>query len=578
MRARKWLGALATVAAALLAIEGASAAEDLDRGLVALGQPDGSVYVGWRLLQPDPKDLGFVVERQEGQGKPIALNNTPIRNSTNFVDRTASPGKLYKYSLACIAPGAGPNVQALSLKNSNPVAVLPARSEPPAASSYLSIPLQGDYDVQKATVADLNGDGVLDYVIKQPNFNTDPYQQPGYWKKSEDTYKIEAYDGATRKFLWRYDMGWAIEEGIWYAPIVAYDVDGDGKAEVYCKAGEGDPREITGHVMKGPEYLAKIDGMTGKVVKKIDWPSREGFDDYNYWSRNLLAVAYLDGKKPALICQRGTYKIIKIRAYDGDFNLLWEFVADGQYKECQGQGSHGYNVSDVDGDGRDELVIGSACIDEYGKPMWNTKKGHPDFVYVADIDPGRPGLEVFYGIEPAKKKGGVCLVDARTGAIIWENPEPTKHVHGQGMCADIDPEHPGMECYAKERDTDDSWLYSAKGERLGDKPMGGTSPRAIWWDATPQKALILGRGEITKYKGGKVGAFEGNIVAIADCLGDWREEIVTSVKGELRVYTTTIPATTRRPWLLDDRQYRLGVAIETMGYFYPPQLGMPAAE
>jgi len=56
------------------------------------------------------------------------------------------------------------------------------------------------------------------------------------------TLQAEAYDHAGR-FLWRHDMGWAIETGIWYSPILVYDLDSDGKAEVYCKAGDpGDPR------------------------------------------------------------------------------------------------------------------------------------------------------------------------------------------------------------------------------------------------------------------------------------------------------------------------------------------------
>ena len=124
---------------------------------------------------------------------------------------------------------------------------------------YISIPLAGDYDFQKVGIGDLDGDGVYEYVIKQPNFNTDPYQRPGYWKKSTTTYKIEAYrlDG---KMLWRHDMGWSIEAGIWYSPWIVYVVDGDGKAEVYCKAGEGDPRDEKGLVQKGPEYFVRKAG------------------------------------------------------------------------------------------------------------------------------------------------------------------------------------------------------------------------------------------------------------------------------------------------------------------------------
>jgi rhamnogalacturonan endolyase len=131
-----------------------------------------------------------------------------------------------------------------------------------------------------------------------------------------------------------------------------------------------------------------------------------------------------------------------------------------------------------------------------------------------------------------------------------------------------------MESYSRERDSDTWWLYTAKGERLKDKPEGS---RAFWWDATPQKALLAGErsgGRIVKYQGKTLGQMEGSVICIADCLGDWREEVITCVPGELRIYTTTIPATTRRTCLMQNRQYRTGVAVEAMGYFYPPQLGL----
>ena len=37
-------------------------------------------------------------------------------------------------------------------------------------------------------------------------------------------------------------------------------------------------------------------------------------------------------------------------------------------------------------------VLGSAVLDDNGKPLWSTGKGHPDVCYVADVDPARPGL------------------------------------------------------------------------------------------------------------------------------------------------------------------------------------------
>ncbi|MBI4327100.1 MAG: silent information regulator protein Sir2, partial [Chloroflexi bacterium] len=450
---------------------------------------------------------------------------------------------------------------------------IPAGARLPAAGeSYLKINLQGSYRAPKVGLADLDGDGALDYLVKQPDFNTDPYQQPGYWKKSEDTYKLEAYRH-NGQFLWRYDMGWAIEEGIWYSPVVVYDLDGDGRAEVFCKAGEGDPREATGHVKSGPEYLVMLDGLTGQVVKKLPWPSRDGFDDYNYYSRNLLGIAYLDGRRPHLIVERGTYKIIKVQAYDPGLNLKWYWEASGDHAKYRGQGMHGLHAADVDEDGRDEVVLGSAVLDDNGQPLWSTGKGHPDVCYVADIDPSRPGLEVFYGLETRQRSNAVCLVEARTGQVIWGNPEPTIHVHSQGMVGDIDPTHPGLECYAGEaKGGTNYWLYTAGGKRLSDQSLGELAPKAVYWLDGPTKVYIVGN-KIFKYPRQQIGAVEGRIVAIADGLGDWREEIITALDGEIRIYTTAIPATTRRVCLMQDRLYRTDVAMQTMGYFYPPQLG-----
>ncbi len=222
---------------ACLTITGLGAAERLDRGAVALPQKDGSTYVGWRLLATDRPGAAFDVYRADSlHGPRTKLNTKPVADSCNWVD--TSPGAKAALYFVEPAKAAGRNEPAQGVAAAD------------GAGGFVRLKLQGNYRAQKVGLADFDGDGRLDYLVKQPDFNTDPYQHPGYWKKSEDTYKLEAYrhDG---RFLWRYDMGWAIEEGIWYSPVVAYDVDGDGKAEVFCKAGEGDPREPTGHVKSG---------------------------------------------------------------------------------------------------------------------------------------------------------------------------------------------------------------------------------------------------------------------------------------------------------------------------------------
>jgi len=546
----------------------APGAEKLDRGLVAMECEDGSVFLSWRLLEEDSDDIAFQVKRRSGGGDaaPAVLTTGKPYRTTNFLDKAPAENagdKVRVYELHKSSTGQWPDIT----EKLGEVRITSTGGPKP----YISIPLDGNYDFQKVGVADLDGDGAYEYIIKQPNFNTDPYQQPGYWKKSTTTYKLEAYrpDGT---MMWRYDMGWSIEAGIWYSPWIVYDVDGDGKAEVYCKAGEGDPRDEKGLVQTGPEYLVKLDGQTGKVIAKTAWLTRDGFSQYNYYCRNFLTVAYLDGKTPSLIIQRGTYNLIKMQALDKNFKQIWYWQTTQEKEKYSGQSGHGLITADIDEDGRDELVMGAAVIDDNGKGVWTLGMGHPDVAYVADIDPDNPGLEIFYGIEPRQKTDAICVVDAKTGRKLWAHKEPTSHVHGQGMAADVLADSPGMEVYAGERDLKQRWLYSDKGKLLEFTETGTLNPRALWWDADPQKEVIISNA-VRDWGGEAIQTVEGQVIAVVDCLGDYREEAITCLKGELRIYTTTVPTRDRRVCLMQDHQYRMGVVAQTMGYYYPAQLG-----
>jgi len=543
--------------------------ERLDRGVVARAVGEGKVYVGWRLLASDPKDVAFDVYRAErGKGR-VKLNQEPIRRTTDFLDAAAPKGAECVWMVGVTSDSEESLARSAPLKTTGPDA------------PYLRIPLDGDHTFQKIGIADLDGDGKYDYVIKQPNANVDPWYK--YWKRSPETYKLEAYSHDGR-FLWRMDLGWAIERGIWYSPYVVYDLDGDGKAEVAVKTGEGDPRDEEGKVKTGPEYLTILAGATGKPVTRVAWPSREGFSGehaYNYYCRNQLCVAYLDGKTPGLIAQRGTYNVMKAVAYqlrNGKLREQWRWDNTKEDRSYWGQGAHWMHAADVDSDGRDEVLLGSSVLDDDGTVLWSTGLGHPDHFYVGDIDPGRPGLEIYYGMETRQQqRNGMCLVEAATGKILWGHEGYTRHVHGQGLCADIDARHRGAECYSADTDSQKKFAWSklrnAKGEVISDGNLGGFSPRCVYWDADPQRELLR-NGRISNYPDGEDQIMppkvEGSVVAIADVLGDWREEIITSVPGELRIYTTTIPATDRRPCLMQDPLYRMDVVGAAMGYYQVP--------
>lgn len=549
------------------------AVERLDRGVVVLPRGESQVYIGWRLLASDPSDIAFDVFRCVGRERQ-KLNLEPISNSCHFVDQFRSAGQAVSYVVSPLSRKQKPSGSSLATLQPQPSAA----SSQPDFGGCVRLKLQGDYLCNKVAFADLDGDGKLDYVVKQPQQITDP----GVWQRSTNTFKVEAYrsDGT---FMWRKDLGWNIEQGIWYSPMVVYDFNGDGKAEVALKTAptDKDYRNAAGRVLDGPEFCSILDGETGNEITRVDWIPRGQVSDWgdatgNRASRHMLGVAYLDGKTPSLIVHRGTYTTMRVEVYNlvgKTLRHVWSWNGDNEKPPVRGQGLHGMQAADIDGDSRDELVLGSVALDDNGKVLWCTGLGHPDACYVTDIDPARPGFEIMYGIEHAQQSNGICLVEARTGKIIWGCNHPTTHVHSQGLLADIDPDNPGMEFYCGEKFLDDRWLYSTlTGKLLSREDLGSLAPNPVYWMDGPFKAYVA-RERILKYKGPQVGAIEGKVIAIGDVVGDWREEVITTMPGEIRIYSTTIPTTSRRVCFLQDRLYRTGLAMETSGYLYPPQTG-----
>ncbi|MDZ7619650.1 MAG: silent information regulator protein Sir2 [Patescibacteria group bacterium] len=558
--------------------------ERLGRDVVATPRKEGGVYVQWRLLKTDPAEMAFNVYRATDGGEPVKVNDAPVSATTDFVDAAAELDKEHAYFVRPVVGGQ-------EGEPSHHARLLPKREGTP----YMAIKLQDPKTTfQKVGIADLNGDGKYDFVIKTPNVNSDPWYR--YWKPSEAKYKLEAYlsDGT---FLWSKDLGWNIEAGIWYSPYLVYDFDGDGRAEVAVKSAPvdvdyretepgGDPgREyVAGRVLKGPEYVSILDGMTGEEKARVDWIPREGFGqndgNYNFASRNQMGVAYLDGKTPCLLVARGTYTTLKLVAYQyhaGKLEELWSWSSEEETKgKYRGQGAHFMHSADIDGDGRDEVLLGSCVIDDNGQGLWTTGLGHPDHFYLSDIDPLRPGLEIYYGIESRQSRNGACLVDAKTGEVLWGLDIATHHVHGTGLVSDIDPSHVGQECYSGEHPEvptkDARWLHSAQGKLIANETQWnkGLSPKAVYWNGTPRRTLLMGR-RLFEYPDHTVATdIEGHQAAWADILGDWREEVITSVPGELRVYLTPIAARDRRVTLMQDPIYRIDVAHLAMGYAQVP--------
>lgn len=534
------------------------------------------------MLGLDPDDIAFNIYR-DGQ----LLNGTPITDSTNYVDSAGSTSG--SYEVRAIIDGEEQD----------------GESTAPWQGSYMTVDLDRpstSHSPNDASVADLDGDGQYEIILKWYPNNAKDNSQSGY----TDNVYLDAYEFSGER-LWRIDLGRNIRAGAHYTQFMVYDFDGDGKAELAAKTGDGtrdamgtiignanaDHRNGDGYILTGPEYFSVFNGETGAVMDTIDYPNERGNlaswgDTYgNRVDRFLAGVAYLDGKRPSIIHARGYYGdsrtlISAIDWRDGELTTRWNFGADGSTNTpYRGEGAHSLSIADVDGDGRDEIIYGAATIDDNGRGLYATGLGHGDALHVADIIPSRPGLEVFMVHESPRDYGdhGVEVHDARTGEILYSGDGGGSDV-GRGVTADIDPRHPGMESWGSS-----NGLFTSAGQELSAKPRSMNF--LAWWDGDLLRELLdgttlskwdyQGGRTNTLLNGGSNGARSSNGTKATptlsgDIFGDWREEIIWHNENnrQLMVYTTNIPTEHRLRTLMHDPQYRVAIAWQNVAYNQPP--------
>ena len=138
-------------------------------------------------------------------------------------------------------------------------------------------------------------------------------------------------------------------------------------------------------------------------------------------------------------------------------------------------------AGDFDGDGFDEIGVGSAALDHDGTVLWTSGFGHGDAHHLGDFDPNNEGLEIFYVNEEWKESPlSSVLFDAATGGILKSHPQDGMDT-GRGLAADLSAAHRGAEMITK---GDDDTMGSA---------ANGSTFRMQYTDGTPD--WVGGNGE-----------------------------------------------------------------------------------
>ena len=602
-----------------------------------------SALISWRLLKTDPSNVAFDIYKSVDGETEVKLNEKPISNTTSWVDADIDVSKT--------------NVYRVTLANQAETLCDYTFTSEMAEKFYHEIRLNMNvpdasitYSPDDIQLGDLDGDGELEIVVKR-----EPY---------DGSTLLEAYkmDGT---FLWQIDLGINIRSGSHYTSYILYDFDGDGLCEIAFRSSEGtkfgDGKVITdaygnvndyrirqtdavgwysgasinticGLIMEGPEYISICRGYDGREITRVDniprggsgskasrakyWSEYWGDDYGNRMDRFFIGVAYLDGipdeatgvrtSNPSLIISRGIYHNWQVWALDLKGNKLetrWKFDTAEHSSKWLSMCSHSFRVADLDDDGKDEILYGSAAIDDDGSELWCTGNGHGDCLCVGKFIKDRSGLQIVASFEePGNYNGqghgyGCQVIDARDGGLITGHGAGSTTDVGRCIVADIDPDSPNFEYWSSLQEG----VFSCSGSGL----VSSTYPTgigggvlynvAIYWSGQPTREM-LDRACVVSYKEnpdvnktnktrlvyfGTYGSNDGNHSTkynpcyYGDFLGDYREEVImgSSDMKSIYIFSTNHPTEFRLPHLMTDHNYDMSQAMQNMGYNQGTNLG-----
>lgn len=322
------------------------------------------------------------------------------------------------------------------------------------------------------------------------------------------------------------------------------DVDNDGKTEVIY--------------LTKDSVLHIVDGATGRQKSTVKPPHPEGA---SRWELAMIADFRGTGKDNDILLQatnKSGYRTGKyLAAYAIDTLLkggkpLW---TTDRFVSCAHNGAR---LADLDGDGKDE-VLGVTILSPTGKLITRAIEGryHADSIFVADVRPELPGLELVMLEEGANQVQVIAL----TGPIWrshFKKQEPQNAAVGKFK---KNSDEIFIWCRSRYNEHQKPFVFDSKGNKVFDYEMDNLAPKG--WTASGVEVIHTidwtGRKQQLacakeRHTSGDVCLFEpltGKFILtlpekadrlyVADTTGDWREEIVVLNGSELHIYTNKAP-------------------------------------
>lgn len=259
------------------------------------------------------------------------------------------------------------------------------------------------------------GTGMLFAYSQTPN--VDPAESMFFMHRSPMEF---ALFGAHGQMLWHRRLGMGLIPGTWLMPFIAFDMDKDGRDEIWFVNNRSERNPLNARTM----ILERLDSLTGKTTGEWHFPAENTeWDRLGHAFRFMIFAGYAK-EEPVLVTAQGTYGDMFLQAYRPDMSLRWEKkipVGEGA------RGSHSSPVFDFNGDGIDEVLWGEHMLSlDTGEELICFDRdrywGHSDIV-LPFIDYHTKKLYLYTGREQGDYDGcpRVVTFDLASGQPVWED-------------------------------------------------------------------------------------------------------------------------------------------------------------
>jgi len=331
-----------------------------------------------------------------------------------------------------------------------------------------------DFGAEALRVGDLNGDGAPDLLFTQSIYET---------RKISCLTATDIFGNV----LWQTGEP-AQENGRIYSdlPVQIYDWDNDGRNEalyvrqaIYAElSGDGFWAIERAKRYEGHATMVVLDGQTGE--EKTSFPIPAPADD-----SFLFADLTGRGRREDLVVKDRYWNMWGV-SHAGE--VLWHW---------EGSVGHYPAIGDIDGDGKDEVFVGYALIDDDGRVLFERESEgtHQDAAYVVQLSDG--SWRLLFG-----NHGVHCL--AADGTELWHHPlTEAQHVvvgrfreGSEQQVLVLDRGHPRDEFTSHAT----LYLYDLDGNEIWrrEQPDGSWAAAIVetdWLgDGAPRCALVYSRG------------------------------------------------------------------------------------